>query len=398
MNQAYPALGATLAVQIMMSMAALAAPVLAPLAALDFGLDAHLVGVFFALQYAFASVAGLISGGFSGRYGGIRVSQACLVFAALAMAIAASGFPLFLLVGACMMGLGYGPATPASSELLARVAPARSFNLVFSIKQTGVPLGNMLAGAILPSLALALGWRGAAMATGLVCLVLAVTLQALRPALDSDRDPRRPLRMGGFIEAFKTVWRLTGLRVLSFTSITYSCMQASLAAFLVTYLHTELAMPLVVAGLALAAAQIGGAAGRILWGVVADRTRRPILVMGGLGLAMTACAGLVGLFTTAWSYLGLLAVCVCFGATAVAWNGVYLAEVARLSPHGMVGAITGVSAFLAYVGVALGPALFTVILSVTDQYAHGFWLMAAMTLLSGLVFVGWGLGRRDGSA
>lgn len=398
MYQAYPALGATLAVQIMMSMASLAAPVLAPLAALDFGVEPHLVGYYFGLQYAFASVAGLVSSGFVSRYGAIRVSQACLIFAALAMVIGASGIPLMLILGAFMMGLGYGPATPASSQILARVAPAQNFNLVFSIKQTGVPLGNMLAGAVLPSLALMAGWRGAALATAAICVVLAVTLQSLRPALDADRDGDRPLHMASFILAFKTVWRNTGLRLLSFTAIAFSSMQACLAAFLVTFLHGELGMPLVVAGFALSAAQIGGAVGRIVWGIVADRTGQPIVVLAGLGLAMTACSVVVGLFTPSWPYFALIAVCVAFGATAVAWNGVYLAEIARLSPQGMVVSITGVAAFLAYIGVAIGPALFTTVLSKTDHYAHGFWLMSAFTLASGLVYFHWGLRRRQGDA
>ncbi|WP_417276298.1 hypothetical protein [Castellaniella sp.] len=45
-------------------------------------------------------------------------------------------------VGALLIGLGYGPITPA-----------HRMSFVFSIKQTGVPLGGVLAGLVVPGLA-----------------------------------------------------------------------------------------------------------------------------------------------------------------------------------------------------------------------------------------------------
>ena len=60
-----------------------------------------------------------------------------------------------------VIGLGYGPITPASSHVLARTAPPSRMALTFSIKQTGVPAGAALAGALLPALALRIGWRAA---------------------------------------------------------------------------------------------------------------------------------------------------------------------------------------------------------------------------------------------
>jgi MFS family permease len=67
------------------------------------------------------------------------------------------------MVGAFIMGLGYGPVTPASSHLLARNAPLGIMALVFSIKQTGVPLGGAMAGAIVPHLVIFCGWRRTAL-------------------------------------------------------------------------------------------------------------------------------------------------------------------------------------------------------------------------------------------
>ena len=47
-----------------------------------------------------------------------------------------------------------------------------------------------------------------------------------------------------------------------------------------------------------------------------------------------------------------------FGATAIGWNGVQLAEVARHAPPGEAGAMTGATGFVTFSGVVVGPPLF----------------------------------------
>ena len=55
-----------------------------------------------------------------------------------------------------------------------------------------------------------------------------------------------------------------------------------------------------------------------------------------------------------------------FGATAVGWNGVFLAEIASLAPRDRIGDATGGSAFFTFLGVVVdaaalppGPAVLT---------------------------------------
>ena len=54
---------------------------------------------------------------------------------------------------------------PASSQVLGPRTTAQTAGLVMSIKQTGVPLGGVMAGALVPMLALHSGWRAAAAGT-----------------------------------------------------------------------------------------------------------------------------------------------------------------------------------------------------------------------------------------
>ncbi len=381
------ALIAMLAVQVVISAAGLAGPVLAPIAARDLGLDPALVGFFVSMIYGVAAVAGLASGGLIARWGAMRVSQACLVFAAIAAGLIALGRPASVAAGAFLMGVAYGPATPASSHILARVTPREWMNLVFSAKQTGVPLGNALAGAAIPSLAVALGWRSALLAVALVCLGLAAIMQPVRGRFDDERNTHLPLlAWAQLVGPFRFVWRDPGLRRLAVSSFAYSGMQVTLSAFLVTYLNQALGLSVVAAGLMLSAAQAAGVAGRVLWGWVADRFADPRRVLGGLGLGMTAFAVLAGLFTPAWPQLAMLATCVCFGGTAVAWNGVFLAQVARLSPSGRAGEVTGGTSFLTFGGVMAMPAIFSLILAATGSYFIGFAVAAVLTSVSALSF------------
>jgi predicted MFS family arabinose efflux permease len=202
---------------------------------------------------------------------------------------------------------------------------------------------------VLPSAALAIGWRAASLALGVACLAIAATLQPMRAALDADvravsvlaalRRPFAPL-------AF--VLRMPALRVLAITSFAYSGMQICVGTFLVTYLVERIALSPVTAGFILSCAQAAGVGGRILWGALADRLGRPGLLLGLLGFMMTAAALLVGAFTPAWPYAAIIAVSILFGGTAVAWNGITLAQLARLAPAGRAAEVTGGTFFITF--------------------------------------------------
>ena len=92
-------------------------------------------------------------------------------------------------VGAFVGGLGQAISTPSSSHLLGRLAPPRIAPLVFSIKQTGVPAGLMLAGVVSPRWSGLERWRTALIVFGGDLLPLRVVLQPLRRRFDVDREP-----------------------------------------------------------------------------------------------------------------------------------------------------------------------------------------------------------------
>jgi MFS family permease len=160
--------------------------------------------------------------------------------------------------------------------------------------------------------------------------------------------------------------------VLVVASFIYAAVQVCLISFLVVYLAETLGFALTLAGYALTAANLGGIVGRIGWGALADHLAQPRRLFGVLGLLSASLALATAAFTPGWPVAMLIVVCTCFGATAIGWNGVYLGEIARHSPPGQAGAITGACGFVTFGGVVAGPPLFALLTAITGSYRPGF--------------------------
>jgi len=382
-SNALVALGVTLAIQAFTSLAATAASVLASEIGRDAGLNPALIGVFVGTLYVGAMFASLASGGFIERYGAIRISQTCTVVCAIGLALVA-GPTWALIIAPLVIGVGYGPITPASSHLLSRTASPRTMALTFSIKQTGVPLGAALAGAMLPVITLHYGWRAAIGATAFAGVLIAIAAQPSRAALDVGMIREHRVSLERLFSPLRVVARSSALVELTGIGFVYAATQVSLLSFLVVYMNHEVGQTLVSAGLALAVATLGGVVGRVSWGVIADRWIAPRRMLGVLGVVAGTCAILVASFDAAWPTPVRMLICALFGMTAIGWNGVQLSEVARQSPRGQAGAVTGASGFITFSGVVVGPPLFSLLASLTGSYAAGFAAIGAICLGSGI--------------
>jgi len=375
----------TLVIQAMVAMALLSLPVVAPVVAQTLQVSPALVGLYVSVTYAGAMVATLMGGATVARMGAIRVSQWGLVLCALGLLLCAVPWLPSMVLGAVLIGLGYGPITPASSHLLARTTPKHQMSLVFSIKQTGVPLGSMLAGAVVPPLALLGNWQLSLVAVAVVCLLCAGVSQSLRAELDSDRQPDTRIRWGSLIEPIRLVLAHRALLTMASCSFMFSMVQLSLTTYLVTFLHDDLSYGLVAAGLALSVNQLGGIGGRVVWGYVADRwlgARRMLLLLASM-MALGALAS--AFLTTDTPQAVVIAILVGFGASAIGWNGVYLAEVARRAPPGMASMATGGTLAFTFLGVVVGPPMFGALSGLFGTYRAGFVGLMVMASISGMV-------------
>jgi MFS family permease len=378
-----PALAVTLAVQTLAAFAVYCAPVLAPLAAPALGVAPSAVGYYIAATYAGSMIGSAAAGGWVARFGPIRVSQAGLALGFAGLALDAGALLPLAIMGGLIVGLGYGPATPASSVILIRTAPPSMVSLVFSIKQTGVPAGGVLAGAIAPALALALGWQGAALAIGAACLALALAIEPMRRRYDLELRPSAPASVRSALAPVAMVLADPMLRRMCVCSFVYGGVQITLVTYLVTFLVESFALSLVIAGMVMAVSQVASVAGRVLWGLAADRllSRRAMLGLLGIGMGASAAAALAA--GPGWPAWLLFAYAAVFGATAVGWNGVFLAEVARVAPQGRTSEATGGCLFFTYLGVVLTPPAFNALLALGGGYALAYAAFAVPSLAVG---------------
>lgn len=370
-----PSLGVMLAIQSVVSVGAASVSVLAPVIAPAAGVAPSNIGLYTMVLFGGGMLSALIGGALVPRFGPIRVCQISLLMGAAALGLALSGHVAGLMLCAVVMGLGMGAPTPASTHLLFRVTPSRVMSTVLSIKQTGVPLGGALAGAILPALTLMWDWRGALIAVAIVSVVTVLAVQIWRRDMDSDRDPARPVSLPGLWGSMALIWRQPDLRLIALASATLSAGQVSVSAFYVTYL-VEIGLSLTAAGFALAVAQLSGVAGRVVWGAIADWSGRPLLVLAGLAIVAALATLVVTRIAFGWSSIAILALSVVLGAATIGWAGVVYGEVARRAPVGRTSeASGGITAFM-FAGIVIGPAIFSAIVQAAGSFTPAYAVLA----------------------
>jgi MFS family permease len=378
----------TLGIQTLVSLVVFTPPVLAPAAQDGVGVHASAVGIATALIYLSATLSALLSGRAIGRHGPMRMSQASLALSGAGLALMATSNVFLVVLGALVIGLGYGQVTPSSSAILVERTPPNLRAFIFSLKQTGVPIGGAIAGAMLPALIYGMGWQLAALLCAGACVAFALALEPMRTRVDpANRATTGEASVGGLLEPLRLVLSQPRLREMGLASFTYSGMQMCLGSFLVVYLHEQARFGLGLAGAALSIAMVAGIGGRLLWGVVADNWVTPRRLLGMLGVGMALAAFVMALVTAAWGAAVVFLLSAIYGATAVGWNGVYLSEVAHIAPAGRAAAATGASLALTYSGVMVLPLMFWAIVATSGSYAAAFIVTGILTLWRGCMLL-----------
>ncbi len=361
--------------QALGTMATSILPAVAPKVVESYHISSSLIGY----QVSLISLAMLVSlvlcGHLSVRWGGCRVGQLGLALCIVGCIAAMLPHQGFMLLSALPMGLGYGLVSPAASQVMMRFTPPERRNLIFSVKQTGVPLGGIAAAGIAPAVAVWVGWQWALAGNAVALALLMICMQRGRAYWDNDRDPQAQWVANPF-GGLAMVWRDRALRLLGIAGGAFVIMQLALSTFTVIFFVEEMKLGLVQAGFILMASQVGGVAGRLFWGWVADVLRDCFKALSLLAVVMTVTTVLCLAITPAWPVIASCALFFVLGTTASGWNGAFLAEVARLAPAQSVSAATGGSLFLVNIGKFIGPIVFTFAYHASGSYASAFALMA----------------------
>ncbi len=330
-------------------------------------------------------------GGFILRYGAMRMTQVGMLSLGTGLAITAVGWLPTFALGALVSGIGQAVSTPSSSHLLGRLSPPRLAPLMFSIKQTGVPAGLMLAGVIAPRLVREMDWRTTLLIIGALCGLIVVALQPLRRRFDVDRNRSYPLSPADIRANVASVLRDPALRMMCLTMFSFVGLQALFTGFFVLYLVRGLGYDLERSGLVFAIAVAVAVPARIGWGWLASRFIRPAVLLSLLGIGMAVAATLTAIIDPAWPTWVVAMIATLLSVTGVSWHGVLLAEVARLAPQGRIGATTGAVLAFGDAGSLVLPLLFSGALALTGSYGVGFLIGASLAAGIGV----FGLRRRS---
>ena len=237
-----------------------------PVVAAAIDVDPYLVGYHTGILFLFSSMGQLSCGDFIIRYGAIRMSQAALLVIGAGLVLCVAGKLWVLAAAAALIGMGFSFSTPSSSHLLARYSPARYAPLTFSIKQAGVPAGGLLAGILVPLLLVIVDWKGAFVATGLLCIAFAVGLQPVRKRFDADRRPAHGLRATEVWHNLARMLRIPELRDLAFCMFCFVGLQSLFCSFFVTIVSQNLGKSLATANHIFSLAMSAAILARIFWG------------------------------------------------------------------------------------------------------------------------------------
>ncbi len=321
------------------------------------------------------------------QHGPIRTLQLGMVCMAFGLVVLSQPLGALGLLGSLAIGFGNGPNTPAGSQILIRSAPPAHRTLIFSIKQAGVPLGGALAGLSVPYLVLTHGLPvtlGVIIAILLACCLI---VQPFRVRLDGERGVGDPRWMRALVQPAAMMSCVSSLRahsslpMLTAVGASFSIMQACLMTFTATYVFTRHGASLAEAGQVVAVMQGASMFGRVALGWAADRMGNALRHLGIQAIlsALAVCLMVTMGGEARWI---LYASAALVGFTAVGWNGVHIAELARVAPLHLVSSVTSASSLFGFAGSVCGPLIFMVLVGWAGGYETAFHVMAAQ--LAGL--------------
>ncbi len=381
------ALATMVAVQMATAFLSRIPPTIAPILAAERGWSDSVVGYLASLNTLGSILFLALGAPYLRALGSVRALQTGLMIGILGLALFLPSWTIAACIASLLIGVGYGPSSPAGNDVLHRTAPHGRRSMIFSIKQAGVPLGGVIAGLALPPLAAAYGWRIALLASAVFVLAIIASVQPMREALDRDRERGLKFGLGVILSVSNLVTPIRTLTASS-TLLRLAAAGACLAigqgiwfAYLMTYAVSQLGYSLETAGALYALMQATSVAGRVFLGWLSDHLGAPRLLLRLIGLASGATSLTLALATPEWSFPIYCVIAAIAGVTVSSWNGVQLSEIARACPPSLVREASAAATLVIFLGYVVAPSAFAMVLSLTSRFDLGLFACA----LSGVI-------------
>lgn len=281
-------------------------------------------------------------------------------------------------------GLWSATSTPAGSKAIMTWFPFNQRALALGIRQTGVPLGGMIAALIIPPIAMHFGWKMALVTMSVVAILGAGVCQFAYRDFPDENEHRIAQKKSPWTHLLrnKNIW-LAGL-----SGTTYISVQYIIITYLVLYLHDHTGQTVALASLFLALVQFGGMIGRVFWGYVSDTffqgKRKPVMMLIGI---IAAGMSLMMLLLTQETPLWIVGIVTwVFGFTGVGWNGIYVTMLSEIAGKDQAGTAVGMGLTFLQIGVLTFPPTFGFLVDFSGSYDMS-WIGLSLLVLSGVLIL-----------
>ncbi len=364
-------------------MGPLGIPSIAPLIRESLDLSVTQAGSFLSAYYIGPVLMSLPAGWLADRWGvrGTMILGQALIAIGLGAVAPSFSFMIIILV---LAGAGYGVLNPTTTKAGMAWFPPRQRATVIGLKQVGLPFGGAVGALVMPPLALAFGWRTAvAFAAAAVGALALLTWALYRDLPEPEAGTPAPARTG-----FWAVMRNRDLWLVGVSTLIFAGVQTVFLSFLVLYLRDVVQITLVVAAKYLGAAQCGGMAGRIGFGLLSDRLfggrRRIVLAIAGVG--SIACALLLSTAAPGAGPARLVPLAAGIGFFGVGWNGVQHTLMAELAGPRAAGTAVGLGLAISSLGVTVWPPIFGLVVERVEGFGAA-WVSLAASMVLGLLLL-----------
>lgn len=366
---------------------------MAPLIRADLELSAGQFGWFVSAYYGAQMICAFPAGALADRIGvGRSMIVAMLILACGAAALSTVNSMSLALLALATMGTGYAIVNPASARGVLNWIPADFRATAMGVKQTGVPLGGVLA-ALSGVLAVWFGWRVMMLVTAACALA---TIMLLLPLL---KIPRRSGSHGPLLpwRELQRVFADTNVRVFANANALLQIGQGNFFAYLTLFLRDVGQTSQSFASLCLGLAQLTSTAGRIGWGVLCDRLfqqrRTTLVIIISTIAAVGLCA--MALITPANVTVLALLLSAILGLTIASFAGLTLTIASEASPPERAATTVGMNLMMVSFGGVVGPPLFGYAMDYWGGYAAG-WLITGVSVLAAVCLLRYVFVERGG--
>lgn len=305
----------------------------------------------------------------------IIIGATCSLLAALVFALTPDALVLF--VFAVFAGLAMAASNPGSNGLIARRLPPGSRGYATGIKQSGATGTGLYIAAVVPSLAVLIGWRWASLAT------IVIPLLAYLTVFLSTHGKSNDLQLKPMKNVITKPRRITWLKWLSAYALMLGVATGICNAFYVLYSSERLGFSAVEAGFVFAVFALVSVFARIVWAKLSERDVDTGLLFVTIAIigAVSAILCLIAPVTGGWAMWVAAALA---GASIVGWNALAMVTIMQNVPLAAVGASSARMLRSFFVGLAFGPLVFGLIV---DGAGYGAgWAMQFVSLVVALGF------------